>query len=63
MVPILSLNTPDDPISPPEDMILVASSSLNGEIAFSDFGGHCSDDPNEDEFIARWILDKLGVSS
>ncbi len=60
-VPILSINHDDDDISPPSDMKLVASSSINGQYIIIDKGtseedeGHCPSDEKALPIAMQWL--------
>ena len=56
-VPILNINTHDDPIFPPEDMLLVAHNSLDGSVVFDGVAGHCPED--SEAYIADWLIRHL----
>lgn len=58
-VPILNINTHDDPIFPPEDMLMVANASLDGAVVFSGSDGHCPEDEAHKVLIADWLTAKL----
>ena len=58
-VPILNINTHNDPIFPPEDMLLVANNSLNGEVVFAGVAGHCPEDEAHKVVIADWLIGQL----
>jgi len=58
-VPILNINTHNDPIFPPEDMLRVANASMNGVVVFSGSNGHCPEDEAHRAFIADWLTAKL----
>lgn len=58
-VPILNVNTHDDPIFPPEDMLMVAHSSLGGEVVFSGAEGHCPEGAEHKAAVANWIIRQL----
>ena len=56
-VPILNINTHNDPIFPPEDMLLVAHNSLAGEVVFDGVAGHCPED--SEAYIADWLINHV----
>jgi hypothetical protein len=58
-VPILSVNTADDDIAPPEDMELVTAASAHGELEFVGEEGHCAPDHSDTDLIMDWVLGRL----
>lgn len=53
--PILAINTRDDFISPPQDLLDVALISAQGEVAFYGSEGHCPDQPEAWEKVYTFI--------
>lgn len=58
-VPILSVNTADDDIAPPEDLALVTAASTNGKQLFIGEEGHCPPDQSDAVTITDWVIDHL----
>jgi len=57
-VPILSVNTHDDPLVPVADSLAVAHASRSGEIWFAGESGHCPP-PEVIPRVTRWVLAHL----
>jgi esterase FrsA len=58
-VPLLAINTHQDPIAPPKDMLATAKASATGQVAFFGASGHCPNEPAASEFIANFILSRI----
>jgi pimeloyl-ACP methyl ester carboxylesterase len=51
-VPLLVINTTDDPVAPPSDMELLAASAEQSEVIYMGEGGHCGE---KDQMVAKVI--------
>ena len=60
-VPLLAINTHQDPVAPPADMLATAKASATGQVAFFGASGHCSNEPAASEFIANFILSRIAT--
>jgi predicted alpha/beta-fold hydrolase len=59
-VPILSINTADDPIGSVEDMASVAAASAGGSVRlFPEYEGHCAPRPITTTYAAWWLTSIL----
>ena len=58
-VPLLIINTNDDPFAPPSDMELLADSASQGELHYTGPGGHCGSRESLLEVSIPWLADKL----
>lgn len=59
-VPLLIINTDDDPFAPPSDMELLAESASQGEVHYTGPGGHCGSRDSLLEVSIPWLTQKLG---
>jgi esterase FrsA len=58
-VPLLVINTTDDPIAPPSDMELLANSAETSELIYIGKGGHCGDRSRMVAHVIPWLEARL----
>lgn len=58
-VPLLAINTHQDPVAPPKDMLATAKMSATGQVAFFGRSGHCPKGAAASEFVSHFILSRL----
>jgi esterase FrsA len=54
-VPLLVINTTDDPIAPPSDMELLAASAETSEVMYMGEGGHCGEKGLMVAMVTPWL--------
>jgi esterase FrsA len=54
-VPLLVINTTDDPVAPPSDMELLADSAETAEVIYIGEGGHCGDRVRMMAHVIPWL--------
>lgn len=58
-VPLLVINTKDDPVAPPKDMKATAAMSSDSEMAFFGEVGHCPEGAEAESKIYRFITERI----
>ncbi|MGI2026245.1 alpha/beta hydrolase [Endozoicomonas acroporae] len=58
-VPLLVINTKDDPVASPKDMRATAAMSSDSEIAFFGEAGHCPEGAEAENKIYRFITERI----
>lgn len=58
-VPLLIINTDDDPFAPPSDMEALAESASQGEVHYTGPGGHCGSRDSLLEVSIPWLIERM----
>ncbi|MEP3050994.1 MAG: alpha/beta fold hydrolase [Erythrobacter sp.] len=58
-VPLLIINTDDDPFAPPSDMEALAKSASQGEVHYTGPGGHCGSRDSLLDVSIPWLIEKM----